>query len=465
MHRAWFLAPLLVVAAAGSCFLRSGPTTPSPMATIPAPTTPLAPGTMAGSFFGINEALSVPAALVARRLVSGEQQRVELEADGRDVVALGARIVRANSHTYPFFNHFQYSRSPEASQARADRYFEVLTAAGVEMVAVIGPWPGIQTANYTSSYPPEDMDAYIEFVERIVERYDGDGEDDAFEGMTGVTAWEIDNEPDLHNRVKPRGDKRGIDPATFQTADEYAAVFLATAAAIRRADPDALILSAGMYNVRAPAGEAYLEAFLSTEGVMEAIDGLALHCYSDDNSLEALTQTMAIGARMAPGKPLWITETGVASSGKHRWQSEDWQAQMVVAMHAAALIGGVERLFWHTLADPPSRGGGRSMPFAHHSLMQTNHSTWEDGDSPARLNKPAGEAYRRLSAHLAAVARSEIDEIPAEGGRLMKAGDGLLAFWGTPILPDGDWVIEDLKTGALLDSAVAPAWITAQVGE
>ena len=138
---------------------------------------------------------------------------------------------------------------------------------------------------------------------------------------------------------------------------------------------------------------------------------------------------------------------------------------MVVGIHAAALIGGAEHLFWHTLADPPQQGGGRDMPFAHHSLMQTNHSTWEDGDGVGRINKPAGEAYRRLSTHLAAVPRSAIAELPAEGGRLMQAGPDLLAFWGTPTLPEGDWLIEDLITGEQLDRAVAPAWITAREGE
>lgn len=463
MRMIWLLVPAIGITAVGACFLRTPVSSPLSPAAISQPVRPQPAGST-GAFFGINEALSVPSVLVRNRTVSGSQQAAELVEDSRGVAALGATVVRANSHTYPFFNHKQYSNNAVVSQERADRYFSVLSESGLDMVAVIGPWPGIQTGNYTDHYLPDDMDAYAQFVEDIVERYDGDGIDDA-PALHPVLAWEIDNEPDLHNRVPPRGAKRDVDPSTFQTPEEYAEVLLVTAAAIRRADPDATILSGGMYNVRASAGADYLETLLSIEGVLDAVDVLALHCYSDDDSLDAIEQTLAVGARLAPGKPIWITETGASSQGKHRWQSEAWQAQMVVGIHAAALIGGAERLFWHTLADPPQRSNTRSMPFSHHSLMATQKSTWEGGGSTSRVKKPSGEAYTRLIGHLAAVPRSDISELPAAGGRLMAAGDSMLAFWGTPELPPGDWVFEDLLTGARIDTPTAPAWISPRNGE
>jgi hypothetical protein len=463
MRKLWIFLPIIPLAVAGACLLR-----PRQAPTPTAPPIQLAsraqPAGTARTFFGINEALSVPSTLVLSRRVSAEEQAEELLEDSRGVVALGATTVRANSHTYPFFNHKQYARSPQVSRERSDRYFEILAGAGLDLVAVIGPWPGIQTGNHTEHYLPDDMEAYTLFVSRIVERYDGDGVDDA-PVLRPVLAWEIDNEPDLHNRVPPRGAKRDVDPSTFQTPAEYAEVLLATAAAIRSADEDATILSAGMYNVRAPDGEAYLRDLLAIDGVLDAIDAIALHCYSDDDSLDAIEQTIAVGARLAPDKPIWITETGVASQGKHRWQSEEWQARMMVGIHAAALIGGVERLFWHTLADPPDSGDDREMPFAHHSLMASQYSTWEGGSGEARAMKPAGAAYARLTAHLAEVERARISEIPADGGRLMAAGDAMLAFWGTPTLPAGDWVIEDLLTGRKVDQAVAPAWISPRAGK
>ena len=463
MQKHWLIIPLLGISAAGSCFLRPMQDTTPPVSQT-APALPQPAGS-AGDFFGINEALSVPSALVFSGRVSPEQQRVELEEDARGVVALGAPIIRANSHTYPFFNHRSFSRSPVASQERADRYFEVLTGAEVDLLAVISPWPGIQTGNYTEHYLPDNLDDYARFVERIVERYDGDGIEDAPGELRGVLAWEIDNEPDLHNRVQPRGASRDIDPSTFQTPAEYAEVLLVTAAAIRRADEDAFILSAGMYNVRAPAGSAYLEAVLAVEGVLDAIDAVALHCYSDDDGLEAIGETLAIGARLAPGKPIWITEIGVSSQGKHRWQSEEWQAGMVIGLHAAALIGGADRLFWHTLADPPVQETRKPMPFAFHSLMRSLHSTWEGGEGKLRAMKPAGAAYARLTEHLAEISRADISEIPTRGGRLMGAGDAMVAFWGTPELPEGDWVIEDLITGQIRSTSAAPAWISARGGE
>ncbi len=50
-----------------------------------------------------------------------------------------------------------------------------------------------------SPYKPNDMEAYKEFVRRVVERYDGDGENDMPGLRYPVLYYEILNEPDLDN--------------------------------------------------------------------------------------------------------------------------------------------------------------------------------------------------------------------------------------------------------------------------
>ena len=362
-HLVRWLAGLTAAAGVIGCGLALTQRGRVPSSTAPAalsmPTSPIA------GFFGINEAISVPSALVFSARISGEQQRAELAADAADTRSLHARTVRANSHTYPFFNHQRFSKAPQRALTRADRYFEVVGEAGLEPVMVIGPWPGIQTANHTDHYLPDDIDSYASFVERIVERYDGDGVDDMPGLLQPVRAWEVDNEPDLHNRVPPRGAKRTVDPSSFETPAEYATVLLATAAAIRRADPQATILTAGIYNIRSASGRAYLEAVLATPGVLDTVDAISLHCYSDEDSLEAVERTIDIGAQVAPGLPIWLTEIAVASDDRKPWVDEDWQAKMVVGIHAVALARGVERVLWHTLADPPARAGkAHEQPFS-----------------------------------------------------------------------------------------------------
>lgn len=419
-------------------------------------------------FFGVNEGVSIPSTLLRNRRLTLDQQQQELLADVAQLNALGAQVVRANCHTYPFLNHHAVRSNPTVAQQRADAYVSTVQRAGLKAVMVLGPWPCIQTANYTTQYLPEDTGAYATFIEQFVERYDGDGVDDMPGLQPGtVVGWEVDNEPDLHNSVPPRGAKRDIDPSTFETPEEYAEIVRITTAAIRRTDPSTPILLAGMYNPRSPSGHKYLQTVLSEPGVLDAIDVLSLHCYNDDDSLEAIEQTIDVANALAPSLPVWITEIGVTSQGRRPWQNETWQAKMVVALHGAALAGGVERLFWHTLSDPPSQPNQRSMPFGHHSLTRTEQSSWDDPNGVGqRQTKPAGAVYTRLTQHLMSTPDAEMKPMEQGDGKGLQVGEAMLVYWGEWTLPDGSWVVEDLLTGATETVtaphiASAPAWVAA----
>lgn len=435
------------------------------------PTAPAAPKRIThaplSALFGINEAVSVPAPLVRNQRLRFDQQQAELYADAALTRSLGASAVRANCHTYPFLNYRAVNQRPVEAQKMADAYVQTLQEAGLQAVMVLGPWPCIQTANYTTHYLPDDMDGYASFVQDIVERYDADGVDD----MPGlqrpvVLAWEIDNEPDLHNAVPPRGAKRDIDPSTFQTPQEYAEIVRVTAAAIRQAAPEATVLLGGMYNARSPSGRRYLDTVLAEPGVMDAFDVLSLHCYSEDDSLNAIEQTIAVADAVAPDRPLWITEIGVTSQGSQRWQTEDWQARMLAGIYGAAAAGGVERVFWHTLSDPPVARGQRTMPFGHHSLHRTLTPTWDDPvGAGERQQKPAGQVYARLQERLKGIDRSTVTSVSSDSGKFLQVGESRLVYWGAVTLPPQDWTVEDLlsaTTQAVPGGTLvaAPAWAT-----
>ena len=336
----------------------------------------------------------------------------------------------------------------------------------LDVVLVIGPWPGTRTAVYTQHYLPRDMAAYTAWVTSVVERYDGDGVDDMPGLVRPPLAWEVDNEPDQHNQVAARQDGEPIDPederlpapaGSFETASEYAQVLVATSAAIRAADPDATVLSAGMFRAGMPAGREYLAEVLRQPGVREAIDAISLHCYFSNDSLSAVQRTMRNARALAPDVPIWVTETSVPSEGEQPWVDEAWQARMVAGIVGGLFAEGAQRVFWHTLVDAP---GTRTGPvgYARNSLFRASL----DGDSVRYDVKPAGDVFKRLIGHLGAQDPADFAEIPVEGGRLLETDAGWLAFDGEPVLPPGARTVEDLVTGeVMLDppKAVAPAWI------
>jgi hypothetical protein len=454
-----------VILAVARCVAPQDPPVPaSPIAVEPVSAKPIADAPAAvrtaltlADAIGINEGIALPRGRLDR-LTEADEAR-ELHSDAKDIAAIGARLVRANTPAYPFLSHHELERNGW-DFGRGDRFFAAADSNDLAVVVVLGPWPGNRTANYTDKYVPDDLPAYQDYVRRVVERYDGDGIDDMPGLRRGALAWEVDNEPDLHNSVQPRGGRRAGNPAEFQTPSEYATVLLATSEAARAASPGATILSAGMYRPHTPNGQKYLAEVLQTPGVLDAIDGVALHCYNDEDSLGAADRTLANARALAPGKGLWITETGVASDGRNPWVDEDWQAGMVAGIVGAFLGGGADRVFWHTLADPPSTAAGDPGPFSSHSLMRTLPGN--SADPTSRALKPAGNVLQRLLQIAGATPMATAREVTVSGGRLLETEGGWLAFWGEPEVPAGATRIVDLRTGKETDAgstARSPAWI------
>jgi len=415
-----------------------------------------APATAADAL-GINEGVSIPVKWIQEGRVKPAQEPAMLAADAQQMVKVGAHVVRANTATYPWLSWDVFQR--EGSRwDRADQWVRAVTSAGLEPLMILGPWPGNRTAGSTDTYVPGDLSGYQRWIEAVVERYDGDGEDDMPGLVRPVKAWEVDNEPDLHNSAPPRDVTTHVDPATFETPAQYARVLIATGAAIRKADPTATILSAGIYRPQTPQGRAYLADVLRQPGAMDAFDVLSLHCYFDHEELGPVDRTLETWKSLAPDKGLWVTETSVPSAGPKSSLGEDGQARMVAAVIGGFLAGGAQRVLWHTLADPPAHSAASThMGFSTNSLLRSPSE-----GSPLE-EKPAGAVYRRMSGHFAGADPSTMVEVKAEGGRLLRVGDGWLAFWGDPVLPAGAGAVEDLMTGKSVSSgrtAHAPAWIS-----
>jgi len=406
----------------------------------------------ASQVMGINEAVSL--SLDAGQLGTRLHERALLGRRAQQTRMLGSRLVRSSSHIYPYLNMLQLE-ARDWSWTASDNYFATLAEYGLQAVVVIGPWPGARTASFTETYMPADMVAYEDYVERVVERYDGDGNDDMPGIGDTVVAWEIDNEPDLHNAVPPKGAEGEDQPSSFETPQEYASLLLATARAIRRADPEAFVLSGGIYRPMTPDGSRYLRQVLETPGVPDAIDALSLHCYFAENRLDVVQGTMQVAQELAPNKPVWITETSVPSDGRKPWVDEAWHARMLVAVYGAFLAEGAQRIFWHSLVTPPERRKGQPRGFGSNALLRLT-------EDDQYADKPAAAVYRRLQAHLSRAELASLREVPIEGGRLLRTSAGWLAFWGEPEAPPGAASWENLLDGEVAPIAgpvQAPAWL------
>ena len=426
-------AGLLIPAAIGTCCAvkATGVRPAAPAVAVPPPSA--APTGPVSELFGINEAISIPERTLRRDKPRPPAVRAMLAADARAVVDLGGRWVRAHTAVLPSLYWRKYARNPEQAIAGMDLWMRVVQAAGLSPLVMISPFPGNHTSSATPAYVIDDHESYAAYVTAVVERYDGDGIDDMPGLLAPVHAWEIDNEPDLKNTARPRDAARDFDPSTFCTPEQYAAVLIETAALIRAADDRAVVLNGGFYRPMTDTAYRYMSALFAVPGALESIDVLSLHVYHSGRDMARMERAVATGRELAPGKPIWITETNVPSvpaSRSEPWVSERYQAEMVVRTYVTALRLGVEKVFWHTLNDPPPDHEGRSGP------NMSNHSLYRATEADGALElKPAGRAYAALTEALAGVDWSQVQDVPIEGGELLRAGDRwiLIGTSGQPV--------------------------------
>ncbi|MCB9762643.1 MAG: hypothetical protein H6739_22780 [Alphaproteobacteria bacterium] len=369
---------------------------------------------------GINEAVSVPLRLMIKDRMSDATVDAHHKADAIETARLGARVVRMHSAGHPGLAYDQWLARGRSFDV-TDRWLRIVQEQGIDVVMMISPWPGNQTAEHTKAYSLSDPDGYSAFVKAAVERYDGDGVDD-MEGLrAGVVAWEVDNEPDLKNTLPPKG-QAGFDPVNFCTPTQYADMLVKTAAWIRAADPDAVVLNGGFFRPMTGPGKTYMEAVFRQPGTVDAIDALNLHIYfHDPKDIDRFDAAVEAGRRYAPGKPVWITETSLSIEPGDA-AAEVAQAEFMVQLIARALRLDVKAVFWHSLVDPPlSAAARRKGPgMTATSLLRTTESGQLE-------EKPAAVAFKRM------VALLDGAKGPVEvNGTSVRLGDAWLA-------PDGRW--------------------------
>jgi hypothetical protein len=257
------------------------------------------------------------------------------------------------------------------------------------------------------------VSTFARFASWMVERYDGDGFQDA-PGSPRIAAWEIWNEPnDTGNWPEI-----GTDPNARKR--RYGEMLVAANQAIKAADPTALVLIGGTYIFDGSCTNTICDGFnfLSAPGgvfpqvpqARKSFDIFATHPYASPTAPDALgiprivlLEGTARAARgwldSAPiGRPdarIWITELGWCTTPGVCPGSlpvtEDQQANYLIRALVIAQQNGVEHTSWFQFEDA----------FNNANRLWGNGAIVHNYDVNSYPAKPAYNAYRTLATQLA----------------------------------------------------------------
>ena len=208
-----------------------------------------------------------------------------------------------------------------------------------------------------------DEDAFIRWVSAVVERYDGDGVDDA-PGLAGaVKYWQIHNEPE-----GPICGQFRRDPENFVR------LMRRSYAAVHAADREAKVLNggAGLVDARKPGGD-FWDKYAAAGGA-NYVDIVAMHYNDgkvDGGDTERYESTLnRLRGLLGPTKPVWMTEFGVwlGEARDFKGSTEDEAAAWYLRFYAVGLANGVTRFF----SDLPSFFRMRDiyLPYYVNKLME-----------------------------------------------------------------------------------------------
>jgi hypothetical protein len=221
---------------------------------------------------------------------------------------------------------------------------------------------------------PTDPAAFATWAAQVVERYDGDGEDDA-PGSPRIAVWQIWNEPDQDGTWLPRA-----DPVAYGT------MLRAAYRAIKEADPSATVLSGGVMTFDTIGVNGFMDRVVEVAG-WNSFDVLALHPWLIDHAPDSpylinprerfdvtIPGRLALAQnwvnRHGGGKPIWITEVGWSTCGNRCEpqfaKSEDEQATYMVRTFVLAAAAGIEHVSYFQLED---KFQGDQIPWSQAAIL------------------------------------------------------------------------------------------------
>jgi polysaccharide biosynthesis protein PslG len=356
VRRALLAATLVALVAAPGC----GDDEP------PAPTR--LPPAASASFFGI----------VADDVLSGDAEyRRRTLAMQR---AAGVRLLRQTFH----WDRIELAPG-EYDFAEYDAYVAAVARAGMDLLPILFTPPGFRARGGPNrgTYPPDRPADMAAFAERLVRRYGPGGEfwrSNPDVPHRPIRAWQVWNEPNL-----PVYWPQGPDPSG------YARLLETVAERVKRADPDATIVSAGLSeSTQGMPFREFVEGMFDA-GAGDALDVFALHAFAHDSagSVAATEATRSLLGELGSNAPIWITEIGWASGGPASPFTVGAKEQAELVRGALTSLSrrrrelGLRGVIYFNWRDAPVYEGGRDFFGLHTGLLEL------DGRP-----KPALAAYR-----------------------------------------------------------------------
>lgn len=286
----------------------------------------------------------------------------DLNAYLDDMVAHGVGWLRFDMSWYDV----QRNNNSTYDWAPLDRVVAAVNAHHMKMLPILlatPAWARITSCSYNNEFcAPKDPAQFATFAGEAVKRY----------APQGIHQWEIWNEPNMGNYWQPKGNVVG-----------YSDLLKATAVAIRKQDPQAIIVTGGLGPADTKGEDISPLDFLDQlykSGAKSSFDAVGSHPYSFPvtasytaswsawqqmaNTTRSLRSIMIANGDTA--KQIWSTEYGASTGGPgllattDNYQldggsdhvSEDLQKMMLTeAITAHAVQPWAGPLFWYSYID------------------------------------------------------------------------------------------------------------------
>jgi len=383
----------------------------------------------------------------------------------------GARQA-GGAYDRPFFELFEWGMieiGPGVFDfSQTDSYILMVQAEGFHILANIQPFaywdqikchqdlPAVQNPAdprlQSTKGKPCDMGQYKNFVTKLVERYDGDGVDDMPGLRIPIKHWEVLNEPEFQQ-----------EPLVFfqGSPQDYFEILKATYEAVKKADPEALVVQGGMAGMMQVCTSFWQAVF--DLGGADYFDITNMHSIGHGEHLNIPSFKKFLAESEIQDKPIWITEVQYQQAHQTQNYSAADFAKILARSYIFALANGVEKLFYVNIKLPPVRGG---VPFDERSALIE-----DSGDK-----SPIFYAHLSVASVLGELSQSDkvekIKEKVADWSidegqyRFDISGKVVYALWGTGPLPpeisgklkvieiSGEERIVDVTTLNLSDSPI-----------